>query len=622
MSIVKPSKPSFVFGYWRPWKENSNLIDSYLDYVKDTSLVKYGSDTIGKYINQASKEQVLAIKSLEVNVMGGLNIVNQTLNFINRNLDIQIEQQKLANLLLQNIAELLRVPDSEKERQHSIELGVKFFINASKDSDLYTDSLEEFLKAESMMKQDYFVLHRIGCIYLYVEQYIDPEKALDYFLRAAKYASVESDRSAARLVNVLTNNINSVKSDVNNFEEQIGHLASDSYEKAAFSLYVLGRFEEAVKQQSKALKFNNNTQNRFLLAKYQIRNNQTSDALDNLNFCIEKDPVYAIAACKEIDFINEKEVLNLINNKNSQINQEINNLAEKWKNIDSIESEKIINELSELLKCAYDEKILKYNTFLLKGEAINSELDQLINSINFLLQKIQKTNFATLKEDEIKEIIIELEKAKSLPIERMQLVFKDYNNKIENDILVIGSKTSGGIVFYIDNSGKHGLVCTEIELGNTFWGGQGDIGAMGNGVADGSGMQNTQKIVEHSSWYKQGFFGTKKTPAQTAARLCLESNYNGYSDWYLPTIEELNLIYKNIGNKKFKKEYWSSTEYGATELKACPTCNPEILDNAWCFDFQNGRKKYDYKDSNWHYFLYDLKPGEPNNKSVIGVRRF
>ena len=139
MSNIKPSRPSFVFGYWRPWKENSNIFDSYLDYAKDVSLVKYGADTVGKYISQSSKEQVLAIKSLETNVLGGLNVVNQTLNFINRNLDIQIEQQKLSNLLLQNIAELLRVPDSEKERQHCIELGVKFFVNASKDEDLYAD---------------------------------------------------------------------------------------------------------------------------------------------------------------------------------------------------------------------------------------------------------------------------------------------------------------------------------------------------------------------------------------------------------------------------------------------------------------------------------------------------
>ena len=48
MSNITPTKPSFVFGYWRPWKENSNLFDSYLDYTKDVSLVKYGADTVGK----------------------------------------------------------------------------------------------------------------------------------------------------------------------------------------------------------------------------------------------------------------------------------------------------------------------------------------------------------------------------------------------------------------------------------------------------------------------------------------------------------------------------------------------------------------------------------------------
>jgi len=46
--------------------------------------------------------------------------------FLNRNQDIQIEQQKLSNLILHNIVELLGVPDSEKERQLSIELGIKF----------------------------------------------------------------------------------------------------------------------------------------------------------------------------------------------------------------------------------------------------------------------------------------------------------------------------------------------------------------------------------------------------------------------------------------------------------------------------------------------------------------
>jgi tetratricopeptide (TPR) repeat protein len=353
MSNITPTTPSFLFGYWRPWKEDSNFIDSYLNYRKDVSLTKYGADTVGKYINEASKEQVQAINQLGQAVGRGMNIlsnqmsdVNDSLNFLNRNMDIQIEQQKLSNLLLQNIVELLRVPDSEKERQHSIELGIKFFVNAKKDSDLYADSLEELLKAESLMKQDYFVLHRIGCIYLYVEKYINPEKALDYFLKAAKYASVESDIGAVRLANALTNNFNTVNSELNNSEEQIGLLAADSYEKAAFAAYVLGRFEDAVNYQSKALKFNSTSENRFILSKYQVRNNNIKEAIDNLDKSINDKPIYAIAAFKELDLINEPEVIKLIAQKNDAIDHKIKQLTEKWKTVESTKASEVIKEFT------------------------------------------------------------------------------------------------------------------------------------------------------------------------------------------------------------------------------------------------------------------------------------
>ena len=155
--------PTTVYGYWRPWKSDANYWHDYLDYVRDASLVNYGANTIGKCINQASQEQIEAInifkndigKRITVlnnqlgNISNQINQINEGILNLNRNLDIQIEQQRLSNILLKNISALLRIPDSEKERQHSIELGIKFFVNAQKDSDLYDDALEELLKAES-----------------------------------------------------------------------------------------------------------------------------------------------------------------------------------------------------------------------------------------------------------------------------------------------------------------------------------------------------------------------------------------------------------------------------------------------------------------------------------------
>jgi hypothetical protein len=589
MSNITPSTPSFVFGYWRPWKENSNVVDSYLDYTKEVSLVRYGADTVGKYINQASKEQVQAINQLGQVIGRGMEVlsnqmsdINDSLGFLNRNMDIQIEQQKLSNLLLQNIVELLRVPDSEKERQHSIELGIKFFVNAKKDSDLYADALEELLKAESLMKQDYFVLHRIGCIYLHVNNFINPEKALDYFSRAAKYASVESDSTAVKLANILTNNFNTVNSDINNSEKQIGLLAADSYEKAAFSAYVIGRFEDAVNYQVKALKFNPIPQNMFLLSKYQIRNNNIKESLVNLSECIDQLPTLAIAVFKEIDLINEPQVVKLIEEKNDIIDNKINRLIEKWKTLESTSADKVISELTVLSKKSYEIKVADFNKFEKEGTKINQNLKKVDSEIDLLIKNISNITYTTFDSNKISGIIKELEQAKDLPLEKMEIVFDKFKKELDADILKIGSQYEGGIVFYLDKSGKHGLVCTDKDLGNARWGSYGLIGVSGNGIADGSGMTNTKKIVELASWeWEKGFFGSSKKPVLTAARLCLESNHNGYNDWYLPTKEELNVLYKN----KKKIGVFSTGNYrSSTECYNV---------SAWYQNFDNG-----YQDAN------------------------
>jgi len=640
MSNITPITPSFVFGYWRPWKEDANVFDSYLDYTRDVSLTKYGAEVVGTYINeasagqieainqastdqiravnkaskeqieaisQASKEQLEAINQLGREIGRGMNVlsnhmvdINNELHFLNRNVDIQIEQQKLGNLLLQNIAELLRVPDSEKERQHSIELGVKFFVNAAKDSDLYADALEELLKAESLMKQDYFVLHRIGCIYLHAEKYINPEKALEYFLRAAKYASVESDAHAVRLANVLTNNFNTVNSALSD-SAKIGLLVSDSYEKASFSAYVLGQFANAVTYQSKALKFNSTPQNRFLLSKYQIRNGDIADGIQNLERSIDDMPVLALACFKEIDLANEPEVLKLIAGKNKTINQEINTLMNAWKDVESADASSVIEQLTDLLQDSYEIKVSNYDFFRKKAlqitdsiYSIEAEIDSYImklsnrtfrkfdlrvvidelkrakdlplenmqdtfydvkrrvflanenedkfqkleSEIDFLITKTRNSVFLTISAE---DAIRELNKLKDLPVEKIPAPFEFIKEKLNLDRLRIGMKYAGGIIFYLDESGNHGKVCADIDFGIAAWGGSGPLRFMDSMI---DGMENTREIVERASWeVKKSLFSKKQIPARTAARLCLESNFNGFNDWYLPTIEELELIF-------------------------------------------------------------------------------
>ena len=292
------------------------MFTSYLDYTKDVSLTKYGADTVGQYISQASQEQVQAIDRASRAIGQGfcrmsqqLSTIDSKLGFLNRNVELLVQQQRMSNVLLQNIAELLRVPDSEKERQHSIELGIKFFVNGSKDPELYADALEMLLKAEQMMRQDYFVLHRIGCIYLHVPQHLDPVKALDYFTRAAKYASIEADPQAVRLASILTQGRDAPNSEVAESPEAIRSLAAESYEEAAFAAYVLGKSDEAARLQARAVSLMPLGRLRFVLSKYQIRSGQREEAIKNINQALVDAPLLSAAVFREVDLFNEPEIV-------------------------------------------------------------------------------------------------------------------------------------------------------------------------------------------------------------------------------------------------------------------------------------------------------------------------
>ena len=690
MSNISPSKPSFVLGYWRPWKEDSNAIDSYLDYVKDTKLAKYTADTVGKYVAKASRQQVGAINNLGRQLGNGLEIISDEiyqasnqqvsainnlenqigagmdllqnklsdisseLNFLNRNNEILIEQQKLSNLLLQSISELLRVPDSEKERQHAIELGIKFFVNAKKDSDLYDDALKYLLKAEEIYEEDYFVLHRLGLIYLHVLKHIDIQKAHDYFERAAKYASIESDPEAIRLTNVLINTTNDSNSTSVDDLSAIEHLAAESFEKAAFASYVLGDFEADVTSQTKALNYSKTAKNYFTLAKYQARTNEIKSCIVNLEHAIENNPILLNAVFSEIELLNEPEVIHLIEQKNSAINDKITILINEFKKNNLEKANKIITELNILKGNRYDlklEEFKSYTSLLVElnqieanDKSLNVKIDELVekwklvvsedfqkysktltdlknnivwnskvqiynqllgiynsevrlledkkdklkelkSKINYRISSIKELNLCTFTVDEIEKIIKELTLAKDLPLEQMEKIYEKINYQIESDKLKIGSSYQGGIVFYIDKSGKHGLICPKKDLSEACWGSKSNIHTK---KELGSGKDNSQIMLNEASTVMGGFFGLNRKPLLTAARLCLELNLNGYNDWYLPSKEELKLMYKNLHlNKKggFKNSpYWSSTS----------TCY--LFNKADNINFFNGDTYEEYRD--------------------------
>ena len=351
---IEAQRPPFLFTYWNPLDQNSSLAGNWFDYVKDVSLAKYTADSVGKYVQQASAEQINAIYATSSEICGvvqdgfatlqkSLGLVEGAIRDVNQRLDLILDESRTSNLLLENMAELLRIPDSQKQRQHHIEQGLKFLKNATKDEDLYKDALSELLEAERLMTTDYFVLHRIGMIYLHVPAVGDIEKAMDYFTRAGKYAAVESHPSAARLSNILNKRINQ------EFAEQadtslssIASLAAESYYEAGTALYALSRYDEAVAMAKKAVNIQPNVARySFFLAKYLARTGAVDSAIEYLQRAITLAPEMALATIGDFDLNNHPAVIDFLNRKNLEVDIYLQELIVK------IDSSKAVKEYLE-----------------------------------------------------------------------------------------------------------------------------------------------------------------------------------------------------------------------------------------------------------------------------------
>lgn len=141
----------------------------------------------------------------------------------------------------------------------------------------------------------------------------------------------------------------------------------------------------------------------------------------------------------------------------------------------------------------------------------------------------------------------------------------------------IGDDYRGGLVFWVDETGQHGLVASKIDLNNNQ-GVQWRNGDSGNKVtnarSDGiySGESNTKLIIaQQTSDNQTGTFAALiaanfrvLSDGETPCPTPIPINSTCYGGWYLPSAFELTLLHHNLhqqGISSFAPDYyWSSTE--------------------------------------------------------------
>lgn len=147
----------------------------------------------------------------------------------------------------------------------------------------------------------------------------------------------------------------------------------------------------------------------------------------------------------------------------------------------------------------------------------------------------------------------------------------------------IGEQFGGGVIYHLwkDSQGvEHGLIVDKTDFGLYWSDVNGDlIGSTAQSSWD--GLSNSNAIVAQPGH------------TNSAAATCLNSINGGQNDWYLPSIDELILLWNNRFNVNkslssingatvLPKEgrYWSSTEFNSQY--------------AWCFNFAYGYAVTDF----------------------------
>ena len=150
--------------------------------------------------------------------------------------------------------------------------------------------------------------------------------------------------------------------------------------------------------------------------------------------------------------------------------------------------------------------------------------------------------------------------------------------------ICVGSTYQGGIIFWLDGNGGGLIAAPSDQSSGAQWGCYGTLISGADGTAIGTGNQNTIDIEAGC------------TTTGIAADICANLTLGGYSDWFLPSKDELNKMYLNIGQGNAlglgnvggfaNYYYWSSTED-----------NADLAKNQ---SFTNGYQHFNYKNNSFN----------------------
>jgi hypothetical protein len=161
----------------------------------------------------------------------------------------------------------------------------------------------------------------------------------------------------------------------------------------------------------------------------------------------------------------------------------------------------------------------------------------------------------------------------------------------------VGELFGGGVIFWVDHNGQHGLIVSMVDLStNQIWSNISNV-LIGTNYWD--GLNNTDAIIGQAGH------------TSSAAKLCddyTNANYGTgiFSDWYLPSISELNYIWNNyIEVQKALTNDENAATTPITDKVGYCSSTEETESRLWYYSFGYGKGNTNNKD--WNYFVRAIR---------------
>lgn len=426
-----------------------------VDAVQES--IRLNSNTIVKEAENNREALFEAANLITQEITQGLSEVNDNLVkidlSINHGLNLIAEKLDITNFYLENIIEILKIPDSQKQRGYFITQGLKYLNTAIKEgahSDFYIDAFEQFEKAVGIESKDFFSLYRLGLIYLSSTKVgINPKEAEKLFRLSARYYLVEVEfRDAGVSKHIIPQ--------MEGFRRE----TSNAYLFAAHSCFLQEKNTEAIELASSSWETDlSNLKAGFYYSKYSA----IEDNVDNAKSASEK---IIIANSSYWDAVN--------NDPDLSSKEEINKNLEKLRveactiatnTIGECERSMIRNSQTlEVLNFIRD--IAKKETYfnaILAQQLLDKELEwdkietvvisspnQILNKFRELLPKFNVVNFIKIEQFTFYAIpyvknLIEIEKLRTEQAKLSQKVYSEEQIR-ENDSFVIKLVSIGVVI--------------------------------------------------------------------------------------------------------------------------------------------------------------------------------